>query len=139
MKGECGLKKHTHAHYIILYHIILYYIILYYIILYYIYYIHINVYTYIKKNFANRFLHTINKLSVHHKHHVPRCLSCYKAILVMSWRTHSFHDYICAMPILLLQDLRNLYIWKRLFVERMHQAKTNAETLYKIWFVLSAS
>ena len=32
-----------------------------------------------------------------------------------------------------------LYIRESLFVERMHQKKANAETLWKIWFVLFVS
>ena len=47
----------------------------------------------------------MKKLSVHQTHHVPKCLSFHKVILVMTGRTNCFHDYICAMPILVLQDL----------------------------------
>ena len=52
----------------------------------------------------------MKKLSVHQTHHVPKCLSCHKAILVMTGRTNCFHDYICVMPILLLQDLSTLCV-----------------------------
>ena len=27
-------------------------------------------------------------------HHVPKCMSCHKAIVVITGRAHSFHDYI---------------------------------------------
>ena len=52
----------------------------------------------------------MKKHSVHHIHNVPKSLSYHKAILVMTGRTHCFHDYICVMPILLLQDLSTTYI-----------------------------
>ena len=61
MKGECGLKKHTHTHYIILYYTILYYIILYYFILYYfilyILYTHKCLYIYKKKLYQQVFIY----------------------------------------------------------------------------------
>ena len=44
----------------------------------------------------------MKELSVHHINQVLKCLSCQKAILVMTGRVHCFHDYICVMSILLL-------------------------------------
>ena len=35
-------------------------------------------------------------------HHVPKGMSCNKAIVVISGKVHCFHDYIYIMPILLL-------------------------------------
>ena len=35
-------------------------------------------------------------------HHVPKCMSCRKAIVVTTGRAHCFHDYIYITPILLL-------------------------------------
>ena len=37
-------------------------------------------------------------------HHLPKCMSCHKAIVVITGRAHCFHDYIYIyiMPILLL-------------------------------------
>ena len=35
-------------------------------------------------------------------HHVPKCMNCHKAIVVISGKVHCFHDYIYIMPILLL-------------------------------------
>ena len=48
----------------------------------------------------------------HHKtvHHVPKCMSCYKAIVVINGRAHCFHDCIYITPILLLQDLSTLCV-----------------------------
>ena len=34
--------------------------------------------------------------------HVPKCMSCYKAIMVTTGRVYCFHDNIYVMPILLL-------------------------------------
>ena len=36
------------------------------------------------------------------KHQVPKCISCHKAIVVITGRAHCFHDYIYIMPIMLL-------------------------------------
>ena len=38
-------------------------------------------------------------------HHVPKCMSCHKVIVVMTNRAHCFHDYIYITPILLLHGL----------------------------------
>ena len=57
----------------------------------------------------------MKELSVHHIHHVPNCLSCHKAVLVMTRRVHCFYDYICVHMCcvsitLLLQDLSTLRV-----------------------------
>ena len=41
----------------------------------------------------------MKELSVHCMHHVPKCLSCKEAILVIIRRVHCFHDYIRLAPI----------------------------------------
>ena len=35
-------------------------------------------------------------------HHVPKCMSCHKAIVVITGRVYCFHDYIYITAILLL-------------------------------------
>ena len=35
-------------------------------------------------------------------HHVSKCMSCHKAIVVITEGAHCFHDYIHITPILLL-------------------------------------
>ena len=35
-------------------------------------------------------------------HHVPKCMSCHKSIVVITGRAHCFHDYIYITLILLL-------------------------------------
>ena len=35
-------------------------------------------------------------------HHVPKCMSCHKAIVMITGRAHCFHDYIYITLILLL-------------------------------------
>ena len=35
--------------------------------------------------------HALGHITVHH---VPKCMSCHKAIVVISGRAHCFHDYI---------------------------------------------
>ena len=35
-------------------------------------------------------------------HHVPKCMSCHKAIVVITGRAHCFHDYMYITHILLL-------------------------------------
>ena len=39
-------------------------------------------------------------------HHVPKCISCHKAIVVITGRAHCFHDCIYIMPIYIY-----IYIW----------------------------
>ena len=43
-------------------------------------------------------------------HHVPNCMSCHKAIVVITGRAHSFHDNRYITLILLLWDLSTLYV-----------------------------
>ena len=38
-------------------------------------------------------------------HHVPKCISCHKAIVMITGRAHYFHDNIYIMPILFLSGL----------------------------------
>ena len=35
--------------------------------------------------------HTLGLMTVHH---VPKCMSCHKSIVVITGRAHCFHDYI---------------------------------------------
>ena len=44
------------------------------------------------------FLSTIKRVNVHTIHHVPKCLSCHKGILVINGRPDCFHDYIYVWP-----------------------------------------
>ena len=43
--------------------------------------------------------HALGHMTVHH---VPKCMSCHKAIVVITGRAHCFHDYIYITLILLL-------------------------------------
>ena len=43
-------------------------------------------------------------------YHVPKCMSCHKAIVVITGRAHCFHDYIYITLILLLRDLSTLCV-----------------------------
>ena len=43
-------------------------------------------------------------------HHVPKCMSCYKAIVVVTRGTHCFCDCIYITPILLLWDLSTVCV-----------------------------
>ena len=38
----------------------------------------------------------------HDVHHVPKCMSCHKAIVVITGRAHYFHDYIYIYIMLIL-------------------------------------
>ena len=48
-------------------------------------------------------------------HQVPKCISCHKAIVVITERTYCFHNCIYIMPTLFLLDLSTLcvvnYLW----------------------------
>ena len=46
--------------------------------------------------------HMIYGLMYKTVHHVPKCMNCHKAIVVMTGKAHRFHDCIYIMPILLL-------------------------------------
>ena len=48
-------------------------------------------------------------------HRVPKCMSCHKAIAVITGRTHCFHDYMCTTPTLLLRDLSTLRVVEHLW------------------------
>ena len=43
-------------------------------------------------------------------HHVPKCMSCHKATVVITRKAHCFHGYIYITPILLLWDLSTLCV-----------------------------
>ena len=43
-------------------------------------------------------------------HHVPKCMSCHKAIVAITGRAHCFHDNIYITLILLLWDLSTLCV-----------------------------
>ena len=53
-------------------------------------------------------------------HHVPKYMSCHKAIVVISGRAHCFHDYIYVTLILLLWDLSTMcvvdHLWPLIFL-----------------------
>ena len=44
--------------------------------------------------------HMINGCNI--IYHVPNCMSCHKAIVVITGRAHCFHDCIYITPVLLL-------------------------------------
>ena len=43
-------------------------------------------------------------------HHVPKCMSCHKVIVVITGRAHCFHDCIYITSVLLLWDLSTLCV-----------------------------
>ena len=49
-------------------------------------------------------------------HHVPKCMSCHKAIVVITGRAHCFHDNIYITLILLLWDLSTLCVVDHLYI-----------------------
>ena len=81
-----------------------------YIYIYYIYIIHYYLYTCNHENNVPSRLspRSICGNSCTLAHHVPKCISCHKAIgydqisVVITGRAHCFHDYMYIMPILLL-------------------------------------
>ena len=67
-------------------------------------------------------------------HHVPKCMSCHKAIVVITRRAHCFHDNIYSMLILLLWDLNNLYAGDYLWPLIKRQMTTWKRQMSKICF-----
>ena len=53
-------------------------------------------------------------------HHVSKCMSCHKAIVVITGRAHCFHDNIYITLILLLWDLSTLcvvdHLWPLIYI-----------------------
>ena len=43
-------------------------------------------------------------------HHVPKCMSCHKAIVVITGKAHCFHDCMGIAPILLMSGLGSLCV-----------------------------
>ena len=69
-------------------------------------------------------------------HHVPKCMSCHKDIVVITERAHCFHDYIYITPILLLYNLSSLcvvdHLWHMTTTYIILLAKSLLNTL---WFI----
>ena len=59
------------------------------------------------------YVHNVHDVTVYH---VPKCISCHKATVVINGRLHCFHGYIYVMPILLLGDLSARYVFSELRV-----------------------
>ena len=55
--------------------------------------------TFLCISYSNMILFMITYIIVHH---MPKCMSCQKSIMVITRRAHCFHDYIYIIPILLL-------------------------------------
>ena len=58
-------------------------------------YIYIYIYIYIYTNMQYIQIYK-------YAHHVPKCMSCHRAIVVITGRAHCFHDCTYITPILLL-------------------------------------
>ena len=52
---------------------------------------------------------------IHNTRSVPKCMSCHKVIVVITGRTHCFHDCMYITPILLLWDLSTVCIMNHLW------------------------
>ena len=52
-------------------------------------------------------------------HHAPKCMSCHKAIVVITATAHSFYDCMYITPILLLWDLSTLCVVDHLWPLRL--------------------
>ena len=78
-------------------------------------------------------------------HHVPKCMSCCRAILVITGRAHCFHDciytynmyiYISITPILLLWDLSTLsvvdHLWSFVLRSLHSLLRTHVVHLYQL-------
>ena len=65
-------------------------------------YINLHLYAYINIHIYAAYVY------IYAVYHVPKCMSCHKAIVVINGRVHSFHDCIYTMPVLLLWDLSTM-------------------------------
>ena len=62
-------------------------------------------------------------------HHVPKCMSCHKAIVVITGRACCFHDTIYIMSVLLLWDLSTLCVMDHLWPLILHSLFSLLSTL----------
>ena len=76
-------------------------------------------------------LFTLYTMSILYIYHVPKCMSCHKAIVVITGRAHCFHDYIYITPILLLWDLSTLCVVDQLWPLILHIIYTIIYTYIK--------
>ena len=60
-------------------------------------------------------MHHLGITNVINVHHVPKCMSCHKAIVVITRMPYCFHNYIYTTPILLLWDLGTLFVVNHLW------------------------
>lgn len=71
---------------------------------------------------------------------VPRCMSCHKAIAVITRRTHHFHTYIYITPILLVWDLNTPckanHLWQLIW---RHVIYRNTNTMRKTMEIASVN
>ena len=67
-------------------------------------------YTYIIEFCQQGFIYSEEAQCIHHMYHVAKCLSCHKVISVITRSAHCFHDYICVVPILYLQDVSTCFV-----------------------------
>ena len=95
MLKNCLSKLHSLCYFMIAHYVYIYIYIYIYIL--YIYYIYTHTYIYsaiyIERECLSTLLHWYQQCGT--VHHVPRCMSCHKAIVVLTGRAHCFHDNIC--------------------------------------------
>ena len=75
---------------------------------------------------------------INYIHHVPTCLNCHKAILVITRQAHYFHDCICVMPILLPQNHSMnitvyIYIYIYIYIYMVFTTKRYLEVTTESW------
>ena len=49
-------------------------------------------------------------------HHVPKCMSCHKAIVVITGRAHCFHDYIYIYIYIFIYIYIYIYIYINIYI-----------------------
>ena len=73
-------------------------------------------------------------------YHVAKCMSCHKTTVVITGRTHCFHDYIYITIILLLWDLSNLCVvdqlWPLIYMYISGHNWSESEIFFKIYVFL---
>ena len=64
------------------------------------------------------------------KHPQSKCISCHKAIVFITGRTHGFYDFVHIRPTLILWDLSSLYVMDHLWqLKRVWVTRKNLENI----------
>ena len=75
-------------------------------------------------------IYFVIKSLIYWKHPLSKCISCHKAIVLITGTTHGFHDFVHIRPLLILFDLSSLYVMDHLWqLKRVCVTRKNLENI----------